>query len=159
MSESRCETCFSARGFVRITNHFLSSILRQIAVLRLPPTDRACGQVGDLKHFRPNVCRYKLLMFNYLQMFKRFPSAETKVQKNYQCSITSVSPHLPQTHVGGRLFCRCQYNSFALSGVFKLIQNICTGSGLSVVPFLFSSWLANTYIMSFFESYCERITE
>jgi hypothetical protein len=36
--------------------------------------------VGVLKLVRPNVCRYKLLMFNYLQMFKRFPSAETKVQ-------------------------------------------------------------------------------
>ena len=81
--------------------HFLglSGCLLSV-VLRLPPTKRACGQVGNLKLVRPNVCRYKLLVFNYLQKFSRFPSAETKVQKNYQCSITSVSPHLPQTHVG-----------------------------------------------------------
>jgi hypothetical protein len=49
----------------------------------LPPTNRACGQVGDLKLVRPNVRRYKLLLFSYLQMCNRFPSAETKVQKNY----------------------------------------------------------------------------
>ena len=40
-------------------------------------------KVGALKLVRPNVCRYKLLMFSYLQMFSRFPSAETNVQKNY----------------------------------------------------------------------------
>ena len=83
-------------------------------VLELPPTKRACGQVGDLKLVHPNVRRYKLLMFNYLQMFNRFPSAETNVQKNYQSSITSVSPHLPQTHVG---------RSYFLSTVMPLLFN------------------------------------
>jgi hypothetical protein len=34
------------------------------------------GGGGEL--VRWNVCRYKLLIFNYLQMFNRFPSAETK---------------------------------------------------------------------------------
>jgi hypothetical protein len=34
-------------------------------------------QVGDLKIVRPNVRRYKLLLFSYLQKFSRFPSAET----------------------------------------------------------------------------------
>jgi hypothetical protein len=43
-------------------------------------TNRACGQVGGLKLICPNLCRYKLLMLSYLQMFSRFPSAETKVQ-------------------------------------------------------------------------------
>jgi len=38
----------------------------------------ACGQVGNLKHLCPNVCRYKLLMLSYLQLFNRIPSAETK---------------------------------------------------------------------------------
>jgi hypothetical protein len=37
-------------------------------------------QVGVLKFVCPNVRRYKLLMLSYLQMFNRFPSAETKVQ-------------------------------------------------------------------------------
>ena len=46
----------------------------------LPPTKRACGQVGHLKHLCPNVRQYKLLILSYLPMFKRFPSAETKVQ-------------------------------------------------------------------------------
>jgi hypothetical protein len=68
------------------------------------PTCRACGQVGVLKLVCPNVRRYKLLMLSYLQKFKRFPSAETKVHKKSKCSITSVSPHLPQTHVGGSGF-------------------------------------------------------
>ena len=48
-----------------------------------PPTKRACGQVGNLKRLCPNVSRYKNLLFNYLQKFRWFPSAETKVQKNY----------------------------------------------------------------------------
>ena len=41
--------------------------------LRLQPTKRACGQVGDLELVCPNVRRYKLLMFSYLQMYNRFP--------------------------------------------------------------------------------------
>ena len=60
--------------------------------VKLRTTERACGQVGHLKRLCPNVRRYKLLILNYLLMFKRFPSAETKVQKNYCCSITFVRP-------------------------------------------------------------------
>ena len=48
--------------------------------MALQLTKRACGQVGDLKVVRPNVRRYKLLMLSYLQMFNRFPSAETNIQ-------------------------------------------------------------------------------
>ena len=72
-----------------------------IFLIRFLPTKRACGQVGHLKLCCPNVRRYKLLLVNYLQMFSWFPSAETKVQKNYQCSITSVSPtcHKPMLAV------------------------------------------------------------
>jgi hypothetical protein len=51
-----------------------------MSLVGLPPTLRACGQVGDLKMVRPNVRRYKILMLSYLQKFNRFPSAETKVQ-------------------------------------------------------------------------------
>jgi hypothetical protein len=60
--------------------------------------------VGDLKLVRPNVCRYKLLMLSYLQMIGSFRLPTTKVQKNSQSSITSVSPHLPQYYVGGSAF-------------------------------------------------------
>jgi hypothetical protein len=49
---------------------------------RLPITNRACGQVGDLKLVCWNFCRYKLLMLSYLPMFNRFPSAEIKVWKS-----------------------------------------------------------------------------
>ena len=66
--------------------------------------EQGLWQVGDLKLVRPNVCRYKLLLFNYLQIFSRFPSAETKVQKNSKSSINHVSPRLPQTHVGGSFY-------------------------------------------------------
>jgi hypothetical protein len=60
--------------------YILAMKLSAGSFLCLPPTYRACGQVGDLKLVRPNVFRYKLLMLSYLQMFNRFPSAETKVQ-------------------------------------------------------------------------------
>jgi hypothetical protein len=42
--------------------------------------DQQRQKVGDLKLVRPNVRRYKLLMLSYLQMFNRFPFAETEVQ-------------------------------------------------------------------------------
>ena len=69
-----------------------------VFVLGFLPTGRACGQVGDLKLVRPNVFRYKLLMFNYLQMFNRFPSAETNVQKklpNVQLLPSAPTCHKP----------------------------------------------------------------
>jgi hypothetical protein len=47
----------------------------------LPPTNRACGQVGVLKLVRPNVCRYKLLMLSYLQMFGSFRQPKQKYNK------------------------------------------------------------------------------
>ena len=73
-----------------------------VFVVRWLPTKRACGQVGNLKRCCPNVRRYKLLILSYLPMFKTFPSAETKVQKNYWCSITSVRPtcHKPMLAAG-----------------------------------------------------------
>jgi hypothetical protein len=37
-------------------------------------------------------------------MINGFPSAETKDKLCYKCLITSVRPHLPQTHVG-----RCRF--------------------------------------------------
>ena len=43
--------------------------------------EQGLWKVGYLKHVRPNVCRYKLLMFKYLQMFNRFPFAENKSTK------------------------------------------------------------------------------
>jgi hypothetical protein len=58
--------------------------------------------VGTLELVRPNVRRYKLLILSYLQMFGSFRLPK---QKNSQCSITSVSPHLPQYYVGGSRFC------------------------------------------------------
>jgi hypothetical protein len=48
----------------------------------LAANEKVLWQVGALKHVRPNVCRYKLLMFNYLQMFGSFRPPKTKVQKN-----------------------------------------------------------------------------
>ena len=50
-------------------------------------------KLGNLKPVRPNVRPIKLLIFNYLQMYNRFPSAQTKAQKNYKSSITSVRPN------------------------------------------------------------------
>jgi hypothetical protein len=58
--------------------------------------------VGDSRHFCWNVRPFeKLIITNVWQ----FPSAETNAQKNYQSSITSVRPHLPQYYVGGFRFC------------------------------------------------------
>jgi hypothetical protein len=72
----------------------------------LAPNEKVLWQVGALKLIRPNVCRVKLLMLNYLQMLGSFRPPTTKVQKNSQSSITSVSPHLPQYYVGGSYFFR-----------------------------------------------------
>jgi hypothetical protein len=46
----------------------------------ITPNEQGLWQVGVLKLVRPNVCRYKLLMLNYLQVLNRIPSAKTKVQ-------------------------------------------------------------------------------
>ena len=50
---------------------------------KVSDNEKGLWQVGHLKLNCPNVRRYKNLLFNYLQKFSRFPSAETKVQKNY----------------------------------------------------------------------------
>ena len=59
---------------------------------KISANEKGLWQVGHLKLICPNVRRYKLLILNYSSMFKSFPSAEIKLQINYQCSITSVSP-------------------------------------------------------------------
>ena len=89
---------------------------RKAGVAAFRSTKRACGQVGNLKLLCPNVRRCKLLIFNYLQMFSWFPSAETK--RGRPCDTIKLlmfnnlrPPHLPQTHVGCWLFVcrfRCQ---------------------------------------------------
>ena len=73
--------------------------------LRLPPTERACGQVGHLKRLCPNVRRYKLLILNYLQMFKKVSVSRNKSTKGFPKFNNFRQPHLPQTHVDGSVFC------------------------------------------------------
>ena len=82
-----------------------------VGFFTLTANEKVLWLMGALKLVCPNVCRYELLMLSYLQKFNRFPSAETKVQKNYPCSITSVSPHLPQYYVGGSYFLSSKYSS------------------------------------------------
>ena len=72
--------------------------------LRLPPTERACGQVGHLKRLCPNVRRYKLLILNYLQMFKKVSVSRNKSTKGFPKFNNFRQPHLPQTHVDGSVF-------------------------------------------------------
>ena len=69
---------------------------------KLAANEKGLWQVGHLKLLCPNVRRYKLLLFNYLQKFSWFPSAETKVQKDSQSSITYVRPtcHKPMLAAG-----------------------------------------------------------
>jgi hypothetical protein len=43
--------------------------------------EKVLWKVGDLKHVRPNVRRYKLLMFNYLQMFGSFRQPKQKYKR------------------------------------------------------------------------------
>ncbi len=86
---------------VQTLAYFCNSFFR---VGGIAANEKVLWLVGDLKLVRPNVRRYKLLIFNYLQMFGSFRLPITKVQKNYQSSITSVRPHLPQYYVGGRCF-------------------------------------------------------
>ena len=52
-------------------------------------------EVGDLKLVRPNVCQYKLLIFNYLQMFGSFRPPKQKYKR-----ITNVQllPSAPTCH-------------------------------------------------------------
>ena len=85
-----------------ISPTLLSQVYPQKFPKKLAANEKGLWKLGDLKLVCPNVRRYKLLMFNYLQKFNRFPSAETKVQKNYQSSITSVRPncHKPMLAVG-----------------------------------------------------------
>ncbi len=129
-----CHKPMLADGFLGILISIFHQLSRHKCTRKnprknLPPTSRACGQVGNLKHLCPNVRRYKLLMFNYLQMFSRFPSAETKVQKNYQSSITSVSPNchkpmlgaviFPQLSMVGFISNTCQALSFHILDSFR----------------------------------------
>ena len=100
------------RNFISLFHQFsCPKCTRTIPEKNLPPTKRACGQVGKLKLLRLNDRRYKNLLFNYLQKFKRFPSAETK--RGRPCGTIKLlmfnyfrPPQLPQTHVGGSRFFR-----------------------------------------------------
>ena len=89
--------------------------------------EKVLWKLGNLKTFCPNVRRYKLLYFNYLQMIGQFPSAETKVQTNYRSSITSVRPNCHNTMLAAVNFssaphCFLKDNQFCycLSVVFSL---------------------------------------
>ena len=96
-----CQKAVHVRKKILKSRPKILKICPLFLLVTLPPTKRACGQVGHLKRCCPNVRRHKLLILSYLQMFKRFPSAETKVQNNYRCSITYVRPtcHKPMLAV------------------------------------------------------------
>jgi hypothetical protein len=81
--------------------------------------EKVLWKLRNLKTFCPNVRLCKLLNFNYLQMNSQFPYADNKSTKNYQCSITSVRPHLPQYYVGGR-FLLSVYAKTAMSFSIKV---------------------------------------
>ncbi len=127
--------------------------LSMSVVVKWHPTSGACGQVGDLKLLCPNVRRYKLLMSSYLPMFSWFSSAETKVQKNYQCSITFVSPHLPQTHVGSRAFLS---HYFPLFRLLSSLHNIWQFSSI-VFPLSFQGVMWSPSISDMSNSFLQII--
>ena len=66
--------------YLIISPTLLSQMYPHNSRKKLAANEKGLWQVGNLKRYCPNVRRYKLLLFNYLPMFKRFPSAETKVQ-------------------------------------------------------------------------------
>ena len=70
----------------------------------LTANEKVLWKLGNLKTFRPNVRRYKLLMFNYLQMIGQFPSAENKSTIKFPKFNHFRPPQLPQYYVGGRHF-------------------------------------------------------
>ena len=97
---------------------------------KITANGKGLWQVGHLKLNCPNVCRYKLLILNYLPMFKMFPSAETKVQKNSQSWDLFRPPHLPQTHVIGSVF-SFAYLLFKKFNIYFLISCLCSSVALS----------------------------
>jgi hypothetical protein len=48
--------------------------------------------VGALKLVRPNVCRYKLLMFNYLQIFGSFRPLKQKYERIPKVQLLPSAP-------------------------------------------------------------------
>ena len=89
----------------------------------LPPTKRACGQVGDLKLVRPNVCRYKLLMFNYLQMFGSFRPTEQKYKRIPKVQLLPSAPTCHNTMLAAVFIALS--NPFGLNKFLCYEQNIC----------------------------------
>jgi hypothetical protein len=75
-------------------------------VLSMTANEKVLWKLGNLKLVRPNVCPYKLLLFNYLQMYHKVPSAQTNAQKNYQRPITSVRPNCHNTMLAVVVFRR-----------------------------------------------------
>ena len=63
---------------VLISPTFPSQVYPQKFPKKLVANEKVLWLVGTLELVRPNVCRYKLLMFNYLQMIGQVPSAENK---------------------------------------------------------------------------------
>jgi len=102
-----CWHC-SSFNFAKRWHFVVSFYVRLLSVLSsatLAGNEKGLLQVGNLKLVRPNVSLYKLLLFNYLQKYNKFPSAETKVQKNHQCSITSVRPTCHKPMLSAAAFC------------------------------------------------------
>jgi hypothetical protein len=60
--------------------------------------------VGDLKLVRPNVRRYKLLMFNYLQMLASFRPTEQKYKRITKVQLLPSAPTCHNTMLGAVLF-------------------------------------------------------
>jgi hypothetical protein len=54
--------------------------------------------VGALKLVRPNVRRYKLLMFNYLQMIGSFRPTEQKYKRIPKVQLFPSAPHRRSDH-------------------------------------------------------------
>ncbi len=104
---------------------YLQLLMSFLGFFKMAHNEKGLWQVGHLKHVRPNVRRYKLLLFNYLQKFSRFPSAETKVQKNFQCSITYVSPTCHKPMLGAVAFVRppCHLGNCFFLGI-KLVLSL-----------------------------------
>jgi hypothetical protein len=54
--------------------------------------EKVLWQVGALEPVRPNVCRYKLLMFNYLQMLGSFRQPKQKYKRIPKVQLLPSAP-------------------------------------------------------------------
>ena len=95
---------------------------------KITANEKVLWLVGALKLVRPNVCRYKLLMLSYLQMFGSFRPPKQKYNRIPRVQLLPSAPTCHNTMLAVRcFFCRHSVSLFitCFECIVKFILDYC----------------------------------